>query len=377
MIGVIHQWSVLPGQHAAHQALMRDILRLQRETCPEVLMNLSFGPSSEGVATEIQFFPSAHAYHAFAARVRREVPALQRAWERHEEVCVPGTLQSVLFEDTDLVAQSFVRSSVAIGQAASTCSVENGSLAGRVALVTGAHRGNGRGIALAVARAHADVAVLDLSLGTLGEVRGQVEALGRRCVAIEADVTDEAQVQSAIAQVAGELGALDVVVNNAGVFPFKPISEFSAEEFGRVLDVNLKGPWLLAKHALPHLRERGGSIVNITSCSGHYGGASAGGSAYDASKGGLRQLTYSLATEFGPQGVRVNAIAPGVIATEAMGGADLPQSAYGQSEIARTPLRRLGSAQDVGAVAVFLASPAASFVNGITVILDGGAMAAW
>ena len=120
MIAVIHQWRVLSGHEPAHQERMRDILRLQREACPEVLMNLSFGPSAEGVAAEVQFFPSAEAYHAFAARVRREVPILQQVWDRHQEVCVPGSLESVLFEDTELVAQSFVRPSVAIGQAAST-----------------------------------------------------------------------------------------------------------------------------------------------------------------------------------------------------------------------------------------------------------------
>jgi len=162
------------------------------------------------------------------------------------------------------------------------------------------------------------------------------------------------------------------------VFPFKPIEEFTPDEFSRVLDVNLKGPWLLSKYALPELKKRfGASIVNITSCSGHYGGASPGGSAYDASKGGLRQLTCSLATELGPHGIRVNAIAPGVIATEAQGGDELQHSDWGKSEIARAPLRRLGVAEDVGAVAAFLASDAASFVTGVTVILDGGTMAAW
>lgn len=378
MIGVINHWRVLPDCYLQHSNLMSEILRLQRQQCPEVLMNLAFGPSSDGSSAEVQLFASSATYEAFADRVRREVPALQEVWERHTPLCVPNSLHTTFFEGQEFLSDSFVRSSTALGFVeAQPLPPASGKLEGKVAIVTGAHRGNGRAIALALAQNGAHVAVWDLSLPTLEKVRTEIEALGRRCLALQVDVTDEVGVQQAIAQTVGELGALDIVVNNAGVFPFKPIGEFSAEEFGRVLQVNLQGPWLMAKHALPYLQRRAGCIINITSCSGHYGGASAGGSAYDSSKGGLRQLTCSLATEFGPLGVRVNAIAPGVIATEATGGAAMVASAYGQAEIARTPLRRIGTAEDVGSVAAFLAGPDASYVNGITIILDGGAMSAW
>jgi 3-oxoacyl-[acyl-carrier protein] reductase len=121
----------------------------------------------------------------------------------------------------------------------------------------------------------------------------------------------------------------------------------------------------------------GGAIINITSSSGHYGGASVGGNAYDASKGGLRQMTASLAAEFGPHQIRVNAIAPGVIVTEGAGGPAMAESDYAKIEVARTPLRRLGYPEDVGGVAVFLASSDSAYVNGVTVIVDGGAMAVW
>jgi NAD(P)-dependent dehydrogenase (short-subunit alcohol dehydrogenase family) len=148
-------------------------------------------------------------------------------------------------------------------------------------------------------------------------------------------------------------------------------------EFSRVLDVNLKGPWLCAKYALPELKRRRGVILNITSTSGHYGGACSGGSAYDASKGGLQQLTYSLAAEFSPFGIRVNAIAPGTIITERAGSQAFVASDLGRSELARTPVGRLGVPQDVANVAVFLASDESSYINGTTIILDGGTMAVW
>ena len=133
----------------------------------------------------------------------------------------------------------------------------------------------------------------------------------------------------------------------------------------------------LRQVAFPALKRRGGVIINITSASGHYGGASSGGSAYDASKGGLQQLTYALAAEFGPHHIRVNAIAPGVIVTERLGGQAFVETQGTAQEIARTPLQRLGLPADVGKVAVFLACDDSSYINGTTIVLDGGAMAVW
>jgi 3-oxoacyl-[acyl-carrier protein] reductase len=124
-------------------------------------------------------------------------------------------------------------------------------------------------------------------------------------------------------------------------------------------------------------RRGGGAIVNITSCSGHYGGATSGGSLYDASKAGLKQLTSSLAAEFGHHNIRVNAIAPGDIVTEARGGREALEGGEFDNAIARTSLGRVGFPDDVGSAAVFLASDDASFITGTTLILDGGAMAVW
>jgi NAD(P)-dependent dehydrogenase (short-subunit alcohol dehydrogenase family) len=250
-------------------------------------------------------------------------------------------------------------------------------LHGKVAVVTGGLRGIGRAIALAMAREGADLLIAGLSMDRAAQTEQEIRTLGRRCVVVQADVADEEAVKDMIACAVQHFGGLDILVNNAGIAPFKPIDEFTSAEFTRVLDVNLKGPWLCAKYAFPELKRRGGVIINITSASGHYGGASSGGSAYDASKGGLRQLTYALAAEFGPHHIRVNAIAPGVIITERIGGQAFVEAESTAQEIARTPLRRLGLPTDVGKAVVFLASDDSSYINGTTIVLDGGTMAVW
>jgi NAD(P)-dependent dehydrogenase (short-subunit alcohol dehydrogenase family) len=251
-------------------------------------------------------------------------------------------------------------------------------LDGKVAIVTGGARGNGLGIALAMAREGANIALVDLSAAALEPGRQQIEAVGRRCHPIIADVADEAAVRRTVAETMRAFDAIDVLVNNAGVFPFRPIDQFTTDDFHEVLGVNLLGPWLFAKYTFPEMKRRGGgAIVNITSCSGHYGGATSGGSLYDASKAGLSQLTSSLAAEFGPYHIRVNAIAPGDVVTEARGGYEAYERGEFDNAIARAPLGRVGFPDDVGRAAAFLASEDASFITGTTLILDGGAMAVW
>jgi 3-oxoacyl-[acyl-carrier protein] reductase len=250
-------------------------------------------------------------------------------------------------------------------------------LHGKVAVVTGGLRGIGHAIALAMAGEGAEILIAGQSMERAIQTEQEIRALGRRCIVLQIDVSDEEAVQRMVAATVQRFGGLDILVNNAGIALFKPIEEFTLAEFSRVMDVNVKGPWLCAKYAFPELKRRRGAIINITSASGHYGGASAGGSAYDASKAGLRQMTCALAAEFGPYGIRVNAIAPGVIVTERLGGQGFVSSEVGRHEIGRTPLRRLGIPADVGKVAVFLASDDASYINGITIILDGGSMAVW
>jgi NAD(P)-dependent dehydrogenase (short-subunit alcohol dehydrogenase family) len=250
-------------------------------------------------------------------------------------------------------------------------------LHGKVAVVTGGLRGIGHAIALAMAGEGAEVLIAGQSMERALQTEQEIRALGRRCAVLQIDVSDEEAVRRMVAATVQRFGSLDILVNNAGIALFKPIEEFTLAEFSRVMDVNVKGPWLCAKYAFPELKRRRGAIINITSASGHYGGASPGGSAYDASKAGLRQMTCSLAAEFGPYGIRVNAIAPGVIVTERLGGEGFVSSEVGRHEMGRTPLRRLGNPADVGRAAVFLASDDASYINGTTIILDGGSMAVW
>jgi NAD(P)-dependent dehydrogenase (short-subunit alcohol dehydrogenase family) len=250
-------------------------------------------------------------------------------------------------------------------------------LHGKVAVVTGGLRGIGHAIALALAGEGAEVLIAGQSMERAVQAEQEIQALGRRCAVLQVDVSDEEAVRCMVAATVQRFGGLDILVNNAGIALFKPIEEFTLAEFSRVMDVNVKGPWLCAKYAFPELKRRRGAIINITSASGHYGGASPGGSAYDASKAGLRQMTCSLAAEFGPYGIRVNAIAPGVIVTERLGGQGFVSSEVGRHEMGRTPLRRLGNPADVGRVAAFLASDDASYINGTTIILDGGSMAVW
>jgi NAD(P)-dependent dehydrogenase (short-subunit alcohol dehydrogenase family) len=250
-------------------------------------------------------------------------------------------------------------------------------LHGKVAVITGGLRGIGHAIALAMAQEGADLLIAGRSMDRAAHTEQEIRDLGRRCVVVQADVADEDAVKVMIARTVQHFGGLDILVNNAGIALFKPIHALTAAEFARVVDVNLKGPWLCAKYAFPELQRRGGVIINITSASGHYGGASPGGSAYDASKGGLRQLTYALAAEFGPHHIRVNAIAPGVIVTEQLSEQALIEAAGTVQEIARTPSRRLGLPADVGKAAVFLACDDSSYINGTTIVLDGGTMAVW
>jgi 3-oxoacyl-[acyl-carrier protein] reductase len=238
-----------------------------------------------------------------------------------------------------------------------------------VALVTGAGRGIGREIALALAAAGADVAVNDFSgEDACAAVVGEVEALGRKALCVMGDVGDEEAVDAMVERVEQELGPLQIVVNNAGITRDNVVMMMTPDQWDAVIRTHLRGTFLVSKAASRRMmRRRRGVIVNIASVVGRRGNA--GQANYAAAKAGIIGLTKSLAKELGARSIRVNAIAPGYIDTPMTQA--LPEETR-QAIVDATPLRSIGEAVDVAAAVVFLASPAARFVTGVTLPVDGG-----
>jgi 3-oxoacyl-[acyl-carrier protein] reductase len=247
-------------------------------------------------------------------------------------------------------------------------------LRGRVALVTGAARGIGQAVALALAGVGADLASLDLEPPL--ETERRVAALGRRCCALAADVADRAAVTTAMNRTLAHFGRLDVVVNNAGVIERLSLERLDDATLARELDVIVRGTILVSQAAYPHLKARGGAIVNIASVSGMAGGAVSrpgsalaehggrSGPAYAAAKGAVIAFTRWLAKDAGRHGIRVNAVAPGPVETDMTRGFDYT--------VTTQPIARIGQPEDVAQAVVYLASPMSAFVTGQVLVVDGG-----
>ena len=242
-------------------------------------------------------------------------------------------------------------------------------LTGSVALVTGAGRGIGRGIALALAAAGADVAVNDFAGEAACEaVVAEVQALGRRGLVVMADVADEEQVGAMVERAETELGPLTIVVNNAGITRDNVVMMMDPADFDSVVATHLRGTFLVSKAAARKMfRRRAGCIINLSSVVGRRGNA--GQANYAAAKAGIIGLTKSLAKELGARGVRVNAVAPGYIDTPMTQA--LPEETR-KLIVDATPLKQIGSADDVAGAVVYLASPQARFITGVTLPVDGG-----
>jgi 2-dehydro-3-deoxy-D-gluconate 5-dehydrogenase len=245
------------------------------------------------------------------------------------------------------------------------------SLEGQVALVTGANVGLGQAIALALAEAGADVA--GVSRRAAPETKAQVEALGRRFIGIEADLSSTAPIAKIVDQTKTDLGRLDILINNAGIIRRADSVEFTEADWDAVIDTNLKSVFFLAQAAGRHMIAQGrGKIINVASMLSFQGGVRV--PSYTASKSGLAGLTRLLANEWASKGVNVNAIAPGYMTTD--NTTQLREDAKRNAEIlARIPAGRWGEPSDIGGAAVFLASRASDYVNGAIIPVDGGWLA--
>lgn len=247
-------------------------------------------------------------------------------------------------------------------------------LTGRLALVTGAGQGNGRAIAMGLAKAGARVVVTDINQLTIEQVQGEIRAAGGQAWAYVLDVTSNHDCVTLAQQVAADLGQVDLLVNNAGVIFREGIDSPNVlVNFQRTMDINVNGTFNVTYALLSALRATRGSVINVASIAAFAG--LGGGVGYAPSKGAVKLLTQSLAIDLAKDGVRVNAIAPGVIET-AMTVFTRERPEILQKFMLRTPMARVGQAEELVGPVVFLASEMASYVTGVTLAVDGGFLAA-
>lgn len=242
-------------------------------------------------------------------------------------------------------------------------------LNGRVAIVTGAGQGIGRGVALCLARAGARIVVNDTAPDRIAQTVAAVEEIGTQALGVQTNVTQASEVERLVQETLSRFGKIDILVNNAGVVVVKSITDQTEADWDKVLNVNLKGVFLCCHRVVQEMiKQKQGAIVNIASIAAfHY---TVPHIPYAASKAGVVALTRDLAYEVARHGIRVNAIAPGPIETPMMSNALTPQQKEGYAK--QVPLGRLGQPHDIGNAVVFLVSDEASFITGTTLPVSGG-----
>jgi len=248
------------------------------------------------------------------------------------------------------------------------------SLKGKIALVTGASYGIGFAIASAYANAGATIVFNDIKQELVDKGLADYKAAGIKAHGYVFDVTSEEQVNAAIAQIEKEVGTIDILVNNAGIIKRIPALEMTAAEFRQVIDVDLNAPFIVAKAVVPGMIKKGyGKIINICSMMSELGRETV--AAYAAAKGGLKMLTRNFASEWGEFNIQCNGIGPGYIATPQTAPLRTEGHPFNSFIIAKTPAARWGTTDDLMGPAVFLASHASDFVNGHILYVDGGILA--
>lgn len=250
------------------------------------------------------------------------------------------------------------------------------SLEGKVALVTGGSYGIGFSIAEAYAAAGATVVFNDINQDLVDKGLAAYAEKGIKAHGYVCDVTNEDQVLEMVAKIEKEVGEVDILVNNAGIIKRIPMHEMSAKDFRQVIDIDLNGPFIMAKAVIPSMmKRRSGKIINICSMMSEFGRETV--SAYAAAKGGLKMLTKNIASEYGEYNIQCNGLGPGYIATPQTAPLrevqpDGSRHPFDQFILAKTPANRWGEAEDLQGPAVFLASEASDFVNGLILYVDGG-----
>ena len=257
--------------------------------------------------------------------------------------------------------------------------MNNFSLEGKVALVTGASYGIGFAIATALSDAGATIVFNDIKQELVDKGMAAYQEKGIKAYGYVCDVTNEAQVQEMVAKIREEVGIIDILVNNAGIIKRIPMTEMSAEDFRQVVDIDLVGPFICAKAVIPGMIEKGhGKIINICSMMSELGRETV--SAYAAAKGGLKMLTRNICSEYGEANIQCNGIGPGYIETPQTAPLrerqpDGSRHPFDQFIVSKTPAARWGTTEDLKGPAVFLASDASNFVNGHILYVDGGILA--